>query len=112
MERALASVRSAEVTRAVRATIIDGRRIAMGQAIGIVDGKLTVVTDDVASAARGCLEHMLGPEASLLTLYSGRDVRDEDAEALVAELRPRYPDLEIDLVRGDQPHYPYLLSLE
>jgi len=112
MERALTSLRSAEVTRAVRATTIDGRRIGMGQAIGIVEGKLTVVADDVASALRGCLEHMLSPEASLLTLYSGRDVRDEDAEALVAELRESYPGLEIDLVWGDQPHYPYLLSLE
>ncbi|MEX0786585.1 MAG: DAK2 domain-containing protein, partial [Dehalococcoidia bacterium] len=112
MERAMAAVRSAEVTRAVRATVIDGRRIEMGQAIGLIDGALRVVADDVAAAARACVEAMLFPDASLLTLYSGEDVRDEDAAALAEELRASQPDLEVELVHGGQPHYPYLLSLE
>jgi DAK2 domain fusion protein YloV len=112
MERALASVRSAEVTRSVRATTLNGRQIGMGQAIGIVDGTLEVVADDIDSAVEGCVEAMRAPESSLLTIYAGRDVREEDAEALAAALRERYPDLEVDLVRGEQPHYPYLLSLE
>ena len=117
MERTLASVRSAEVTRAVRATTIEGRRIELGQAIGVVDGTLRVVTDDIESAVHACVEEMRSSQASpagvsLLTIYAGRDVRDEDAKALVAALRTGYPDLEIELVAGGQPHYPYLLSLE
>jgi dihydroxyacetone kinase-like predicted kinase len=55
---------------------------------------------------------MRSPESSLLTLYAGHDTRDEDAAALVGELRDSYPDIEVELVRGGQPHYPYLLSLE
>jgi DAK2 domain fusion protein YloV len=112
MERALSSVRSAEVTRAVRATTLEGRSIAVGQAIGIVDGHLRVVADDVASAVLGCVDGMRAPETSLLTIYAGEDARDEDATGLVAELRARHPELEVELVRGDQPHYPYILSLE
>jgi DAK2 domain fusion protein YloV len=112
MERALTSVRSAEVTRAVRATTIEGRRIEMGQAIGIIDGKLCVVAKDIAAAVKACVEEMRSPQAGLLTLYSGRDVRDEDAETLAAELRAQYPDLEVELVPGGQPHYHYILSLE
>ena len=117
MERALASVRSAEVTRAVRATTIDGRRIEMGQAIGVVEGAVRAVADDLESAVLGCVTEMLAPEsspvdASLLTIYIGRDVRDEDAEAMAQTLRDRHPQLEIELVHGGQPHYPYILSLE
>ncbi|OGO52280.1 MAG: hypothetical protein A2148_01130 [Chloroflexi bacterium RBG_16_68_14] len=112
MERALASVRSAEVTRAVRATVFKGRRVETGQAIGLIDGSLRAVAEDVASAVTQCVDAMLSPEATLLTLYAGQDVRDEDAEALAGELRARYPALEVELVRGGQPHYPYLLSLE
>ncbi len=112
MEGALASVRSAEVTRAVRATTIDGRRIGMGQAIGIVDGKLEVVADDLEGAVHGCIQAMRTSESSLLTVYAGRDVREQDAETLVAALSERYPELEVDVVRGEQPHYPYLLSME
>jgi DAK2 domain fusion protein YloV len=112
MERALAFVRSAEVTRAVRATTIEGRHVAVGQAIGLIDGALRVVAGDVASAAQQCVDEMLSPDASLLTVYAGEDVRAEDAEALVTALRERHPALEIELVQGGQPHYPYMLSLE
>jgi dihydroxyacetone kinase-like predicted kinase len=112
MKRALASVRSAEVTRAVRATTIDGQAIAIGQAIGIVDGKLRVVADDIPSAVRGCVEEMRSDQSSLLTLYPGRDVRDEDAAALADELGTRYAGVQIELVPGGQPYYHYILSLE
>jgi hypothetical protein len=112
MERALSSVRSAEVTRAVRATTIDGQQIAIGQAIGIVDGKLRVVAEDIPSAVVACVNEMRSEQSSLLTLYAGRDVRDEDASTLARELGARYADLTIELVPGGQPHYQYLLSLE
>jgi hypothetical protein len=112
MERAITTVRSAEITRAVRAASIGGRRIEVGQAIGVIDGDLRVIANDIAAAVRACVEQMLHPGASLLTLYAGRDARAEDAEALAAELRARYPTLEIELVSGGQPHYPYLISLE
>ena len=112
MERALTSVRSAEVTRAVRATVLEGRRIEEGQAIGIVDGSLRVVAPDVPSAVRDCIDLMLAPDASLLTLYAGEDVREPDAQSLATELRSQYNGLEVQLVPGGQPHYPYILSLE
>jgi len=112
MERALASVRSAEVTRAVRATMVDGRAVDVGQAIGVVDGELRVVEDGLPAAVRGCIDEMLSDDASLLTVYSGEDVRENDAETLVNSLRAQYPSLEVELVRGGQPHYPYILSLE
>jgi len=112
MRRAMDSVRSAEVTRAVRPVVIDGRKIETGQAIGLVDGSLQVVADGIAAAALACIEEMRAKDTSLLTLYTGSDVRDEEAASLAAELRARYPDLEIELVAGGQPHYPYLISLE
>ncbi len=112
MEGALTSVRSAEVTRAVRATVLDGRHIDMGQAIGIIEGSLRVVAKDIETAAQECADQMLSEDASLLTLYTGEDVRDEEAEALADVMRARFPNLEVELVRGGQPHYPYILSVE
>ena len=112
MERAMTSVRSAEVTRAARATVVEGRRIELGQAIGVLDGELAVVADDIAGATEACVEEMLSPEATLLTLYAGRDVREEEVATLAETLRERYQELEIEVVRGGQPHYPYILSLE
>jgi DAK2 domain fusion protein YloV len=112
MEQALATVRSGEITRAVRSTTVEGRRVETGQLIGIVDGDLRVVADDLDEAVRACVEAMTTPEASLLTLYAGEDVRLEDAEALASSLQEAYPSLEVELVPGGQPHYLYYLSLE
>ena len=112
MARAAAAVRSAEVTRAVRATVINGRKIHAGQAIGIVDGDLTVVSTDLEQAVHDSITEMDPARSSLLTVYSGADVRQHEAEALVRELRERNPDLEVELVPGGQRHYSYLLSLE
>jgi DAK2 domain fusion protein YloV len=114
MERALASVRSAEVTRAVRSTVVDGRQVETGQAIGLVEGNLEVVEEGVDDAVRGCVDRLMSAaEApSLLTVYYGEEVREADAELLAQELRAEFAGIEIELVPGGQPHYPYILSLE
>ncbi len=112
MARAATSVRSAEVTRAVRATVINGRKIHAGQAIGIVEGDLTVVSASLEQAVHDSITEMDVARASLLTVYSGAAVRRHEAEALVQELRERHPDIEVELVPGGQRHYSYLLSLE
>ena len=51
------------------------------------------------------------PNGSLLTLFAGAEPSDEDAEALVEAIAAE-TGLEVDLVWGDQPHYPWLLALE
>ena len=72
MERAIASVRTGEVTLAARATRVHGMAISKGQPIGLVDGDLVVAAATVAEAARECVRHMIdGREAVLVTLYAG-----------------------------------------
>jgi uncharacterized protein len=112
MEHSLASVRSGEVTRAVRATSVDGRDVRVGDVIGLVDGDLRVAAGAVDEAVRKTIEAMSSADGSLLTLYAGHDVSDDDAERLAASLRDEHTTLEVELVRGGQPHYLYLISLE
>lgn len=112
MAEAAASVRWAEVTLAARDTTIGGRRIRAGQPIAIVQGDLAVVEDTVDAAVLEAVRQMLTPEATLLTLFVGADVADADAHSLAERLRATHPQLEIEVVRGEQPHYPYILSLE
>ena len=112
MTAAMSSVHSAEVTRAVRATVVGGRHIAEGEAIGIVDGELCVAEPRVEDAVRACIRRMAWPEASLLTLYFGEQASRPLAEALAEQLRAEHPSLEVEVVDGGQPHYPYLISME
>lgn len=114
MERALTSVRSAEITRAVRSTVVDGHQVESGQAIGLVEGHLEVVENNVDDAVRFCVERLVAASdaPSLLTLYVGDEVRGADAETLAQDLRRQFTSMEIEVVPGGQPHYPYILSLE
>ncbi len=119
MTEAASQVRWAEITLAARSTSIGGRKIRAGQPIGIVQGDLTVAAETTEAAVAEAVRQMYdaggatgrgGP--SLLALYAGEGVSDGEAQALAAGLRERYPDLEVEVVRGDQPHYPYIVSLE
>ncbi len=55
--------------------------------------------------------HERPPE--LVTVYWGAQVDEQQAAAaLVERLAEAFPDTELELHRGGQDHYPYILSLE
>ena len=47
-----------------------------------------------------------------MTLFYGKDVAEEDANALAEELEQRYPDCDINMINGEQPVYYYIISIE
>lgn len=112
MTQSLANVRSIEVTHAVRDTSIEDKEIKEGQLLGIVDGKIKAVDDDMTKLVEQALESIDLAEYELVTLYSGEDVTTDDAEALLDSLSEKYPDVEFELHHGGQAVYYYLLSVE
>jgi dihydroxyacetone kinase-like predicted kinase len=55
----------------------------------------------------------LTPDAfELLTIYAGAEVKDDEAENVAGHVRGLFPKLEVQVQRGEQTHYPYILSLE
>jgi hypothetical protein len=112
MEETRASVRSAEITRAVRPALINDLRIRKGQAIVIIDGEISIAANSLRAAVRASVARMLSEDSGLITLYYGEDVTREEAQALAADLTKEHPSLEVELVSGGQPHYPYIVSVE
>jgi hypothetical protein len=112
MEAARRSVRTADVTRAVRATISGGLRVRRGQAVALIDGELRVAEESLRGAVRAALHQMVMPESGLITLYCGADTTIEEAQALADDLAREHPSLEVELVAGGQPHYQYIVSVE
>lgn len=105
-------VHTGQVTYAVRDTNIDGKSIEKGNIMGIGDGKIVAVAEDVASAAKEMVAAMMNDEAGLISIYSGEEVAEEDAEALCDTLSEQYPDCEVELNYGGQPIYYYVISIE
>ena len=112
MERAIASVRTGEVTHAARATRVHGMEISQGQPIGLVDGDLVVAEATVAGAVRRCVAMMIdGRDGALVTLYAGEGEDPASAEAIADALRGEFR-VDVEVVAGGQPHYPYLIGVE
>ena len=112
MEDAIAGVHSAEVTRAVRDSELDGVEVRKGQAMGIVDGRLVAAGEELEEAFGGVLEEFARVEAefvTVLTALNGSGVSRERLEELAARLTP---DAEVHFHEGGQPLYPILASAE
>lgn len=112
MEEALTAVQTGEVTRAVRSVKINGIEVGEGQLIGLLNGDLVAAGDDYAEVILQLLHKMHAENLEIITLYYGEGVSEEEAQALAADISKRYPDQEIEVVQGDQPHYPYIISAE
>lgn len=112
MTESMQYVRSGEVTYAVRDTSIDEFSIKEGQLLGIVEGKIKAVGDEMQQLVHQTIEQMGMEDAELVTLYYGADITEEDANDLLAYLEEQYPDADFELYRGAQAVYAYLISVE
>ena len=112
MEEALSYVVSCEVTRATRDAEIDGVVVTNGDYIGLVDGSLVVSGTDLLDVMRAMLHKAGADERELVTLYYGHQQQEAQARALVDDLRADFSAQEFEIVRGDQPLYPYIISIE
>jgi dihydroxyacetone kinase-like predicted kinase len=112
MERAAAQIQTVEITNAVRSVRIDGLRIEKGQFIALLNGKLIKAGDSVRQVARDVLRVMDIGRYEIVTVYWGDAVTREEAKELASWMGTHYPDQEIELVEGNQPHYHYIISAE
>jgi len=112
MERAAKGVQTAEITRAIRSTQIKGLQVEEGAVIGLLNGDLTASGDTLEEVAQEMLRQMGAERYEIITVYYGEDVSQDQAERLASEIRRRYPEQEVELIAGGQPHYHYILSAE
>ncbi len=112
MTAALASVRTVEVTRAVRDATIDGICVQQGQTIGILDGQLLAAGDDPIDVGCQTLERVGLAEAELVTIFSGAETDPAQLRAFATALRNAYPTLQIETHNGGQSHYRFVMAIE
>jgi DAK2 domain fusion protein YloV len=112
MERGMEDVQTAEITTAVRDVSLNGLEVQEGQIIGLIDGKLKVTGPDVEVVAEGVLQYMGMDEMEILTFYYGETVSESEAQSLIEKVESLYPDVEVELIEGGQPHYHYIISAE
>lgn len=112
MEDVMTTVKSGEVTNAIRDTQIDGRQIKKDDYLGIVDGDIVVNNPDIEKAAVDMVHSMLDDESEVVTIIYGADGDKETAEKIKTEVAKFDDELDIQIYSGGQPVYPYLISVE
>jgi dihydroxyacetone kinase-like predicted kinase len=112
MRRAARSVRTVEVTRAVRDAEVDGIAVRGGDWLGIFDGQVVATAENAEAAGLQAIEHASLDTLEVVTIYYGADAAESAARHLAEQVRAARPGLEVEVVAGEQPHYPYVVSLE
>ncbi len=112
MERATDDTQTAEITRAIRAVKINGLEVEEGAIIGLVNGELTSSGSTIEEVVFETLQQMEASEYEIITAYYGEGVTQSQAEDLVSKVQERYPQQELELINGGQPHYYYIISAE
>lgn len=112
MERAMADVRSGEITIATRSVEIDDVPVREGQVIALLDGKLCVAADNVQQACMQLLDKASAAEHELITLFYGQDLSHAEANRIADQVRAAYTGQEVELQEGGQPYYQFLVSIE
>ena len=112
MMEALATVKTGEITYAVRDTSIDGHDIKKGDYMGIGDKTILSVGTDMNTVIEEMISAMVDDTSELISLYFGSDVEESDAEKVKEQISAKFPGLDVDIQNGGQPVYYYIVSVE
>ena len=81
-----------------------------GEYLGFFNDRAVAAGPSFSEVARSVADGLLAEPRDVLTLLAGHGA--PELNGLVDDLSALYPDLEIDLHDGGQPHYQLLLSAE
>ncbi|MGE5372572.1 MAG: DAK2 domain-containing protein [Solirubrobacterales bacterium] len=104
-------VRTGEVTVAVRDAGVNGLQIKNGDYIGLIEDKVILIGTSEEETVMQLLEK-LAAEGDLITIYYGKEITAQEAEALREKVETAYDAFEVELHYGGQPYYHYQLSVE
>ena len=112
MMEAIGTVKTGQVTYAVRDTMIDDMEIKQDDYMGIGDKGMLAVGRDMLDVTQKMIAAMVDEDSELISIYYGADVDESAAEVLSAKIEAAYPDCDVELQFGGQPIYYYLVSVE
>ncbi len=112
MTTAMSDVETGEITTATRSVEIDGVSVTEGQIICLLNGKLVLASDNLKDAVLGVLKKAHADHFELITLFYGADVSRMEVDAIADRIRKKFPQQEIEVQDGGQPHYQFIISIE
>jgi DAK2 domain fusion protein YloV len=101
-----------EVTRAQRDAETPAGRVRKGAWLGLVDGVAVGMGGAAADAAVAVARSLARGDSEILTLVVGSEATPKDRGGVESAFKAAFPNLEVQVVVGDQPRYPFLIGVE
>ena len=112
MLHAIDNVSDGQVTYAVRNTTVNGFNLKKGDFIGLNSKRILSKANTVSAATIKLIEKLKDKNHTLINIYYGIDVKEQDAIQLRHDVAELYPDCDVECYNGGQSVYYYILSLE
>ena len=113
MRRAYENVGTGQITYAARDSDFDGHQIKKGELLAMANGKITFTDVDLEKTVVKLTKSLINKDSSYVTLIYGEDVSDEKAEAIVNAVQSKIGGgVEVTLIKGGQPVYYFIISVE
>lgn len=112
MLKSLKTVRTGEITRAIRDASYTNLTIKQGRYVGLADGDLISSDADMEVVAESLLRNIVEGEGRMITFYYGEDIKKHLAEDLSAKMQELFPDHDFEIQFGGQPVYDLIISVE
>ena len=80
--------------------------------MGIGDSGILSVGREQEEVTMAMLDAMVDEDVELICVYYGEEIKEEEAQALVAKIEKKYAACDVELQYGGQPVYYYIISAE
>ena len=110
MNDAITSVKTGQVTYAIKDTTMDGREIHSGDYMGICGKEIVVIGQDKLDVTKKLLSVLCDEDSEMVTLIAGEDASKEECDALQEYLEEF--EVDVDFQQGGQPVYSFIIGVE
>ena len=112
MTESLATVDTMQITYAARNSDFDGFMIHEGDYLALYGSALFGTSKDIKVLLKSLAEKVRDEGKDYITIYYGADVKEKHAQKAADIFAEICPDADVNLLRGGQPVYYYLISAE
>ncbi len=112
MQEAADAVTTGMVTYAVRDSSNNGVEIKKDDILGLGIGGVVASGKDINEIAMAVCKNIVNEDTSLITLYFGEDISEEEAEVFAEAVEKQFEDIDVSVQYGGQPIYYYNIAAE
>ena len=112
LTEALGTVDTMQITYAARNSDFDGYDIHEGDYLALFGSQLFGTSQDIKALLKALAQKVHDDGKEYITIYYGADVKEKHAQKAADIFADICPDADVNLLRGGQPVYYYMISAE